>query len=215
MYGSTTKGDVVKRSDCILVYGSTTKGGVVKGSDCILVYESTTKGDVVQRSDCILVYGNTTKGGVVQRSDCILVYGSTTKGDVVKRSDCILVYGSTTKCDVVKRSDCILVYGSTTKGDFVKRSHTTEVPTHLRMLLQSQPFVPHCYRKPQGIPHTRRPVSQCFIPSVDIQIHKLLCHYMSGLSLHNLPPLLCPINCNWYKRLTTKLVLEHRTCSGT
>ena len=34
MYGSTTKGDVVKRSDCILVYGSTTKGGVVKRSDC-------------------------------------------------------------------------------------------------------------------------------------------------------------------------------------
>ena len=30
-----TKGDVVKRSDCILVYGSTTKGDVVKRSDCI------------------------------------------------------------------------------------------------------------------------------------------------------------------------------------
>ena len=37
MYGSTTKGNVVKRSDCILVYGSTTKGDVVKRSDCILV----------------------------------------------------------------------------------------------------------------------------------------------------------------------------------
>ena len=35
MYGSTTKGDVVKRSDCILVYGSTIKGDVVKRSDCI------------------------------------------------------------------------------------------------------------------------------------------------------------------------------------
>ena len=34
MYGSTTKGDVVKRSDCILVYGSTTKGDVVKRSEC-------------------------------------------------------------------------------------------------------------------------------------------------------------------------------------
>ena len=55
MKGSTTKGDVVKRSDCILVYGSTTKGDVVKRSDCILVYGSTTKGDVVKRSDCILV----------------------------------------------------------------------------------------------------------------------------------------------------------------
>ena len=43
VYGSTTKGDVVKRSDCILVYGSTTKGDVVKRSDCILVYGSTTK----------------------------------------------------------------------------------------------------------------------------------------------------------------------------
>ena len=53
VYGSTTKGDVVKRSDGILVYGSTTKGGVVKRSDCILVYGSTTKGDVVKRSDCI------------------------------------------------------------------------------------------------------------------------------------------------------------------
>ena len=32
MYGSTTKGGVVKRYDCILslVYGSTTKGDVVK-----------------------------------------------------------------------------------------------------------------------------------------------------------------------------------------
>ena len=38
MYGSTTKGGVVKWSDCILVYGSITKGGVVKRSDCILVY---------------------------------------------------------------------------------------------------------------------------------------------------------------------------------
>ena len=39
MYGSTTKGDVVKWSDCILVYGSTTKGDVVKWSDCIfLIY---------------------------------------------------------------------------------------------------------------------------------------------------------------------------------
>ena len=56
MYGSTTKGDVVKRSDCILVYGSTTKGDVKKRSDCILVYGSTTKGDVKKRSDCILVY---------------------------------------------------------------------------------------------------------------------------------------------------------------
>ena len=97
----------------MLVYGSTIKGDVVKRSDCILVYGSTTKGDVVKRSDCILVYGSTTKGGVVKRSDCILVYGSTIKCDVVKRSDCILVYGSTIKCDVVKRSDCILVYGST------------------------------------------------------------------------------------------------------
>ena len=32
MYGSTAKGDVVKRSDCILVYGSTMKGDVVKRS---------------------------------------------------------------------------------------------------------------------------------------------------------------------------------------
>ena len=52
MCGSTAKGGVVKRSDCILVYGKTTKGGVVKMSDCILVYGSTTKGDVVKRSDC-------------------------------------------------------------------------------------------------------------------------------------------------------------------
>ena len=37
MYGSTTKGDVVERSDYILVYGSTTKGGVVKRSDCTLL----------------------------------------------------------------------------------------------------------------------------------------------------------------------------------
>ena len=53
MYGSTTKGDVVKRSDCILVYGSTTKGDVVKRSDCILMYGSTTKGDFVKRSEYI------------------------------------------------------------------------------------------------------------------------------------------------------------------
>ena len=38
---------------CILVYGSTTKGDVVKRSDCILAYGSTTKGDVVKRSECI------------------------------------------------------------------------------------------------------------------------------------------------------------------
>ena len=56
MYGSTTKGDVVKRSDCILVYGSTTKGGVVKRSDCILLYGSTTNGGVVKRSDYITVF---------------------------------------------------------------------------------------------------------------------------------------------------------------
>ena len=49
MCGSTTKGDVVKRSDCILVYGSTTKGDVVKRSDCTLVCGSTTKGDIVER----------------------------------------------------------------------------------------------------------------------------------------------------------------------
>ena len=36
MYGNTTKGDVVRRTDCILVYGSTTKGDVVKRSECIL-----------------------------------------------------------------------------------------------------------------------------------------------------------------------------------
>ena len=35
----------------ILVYGSTTKGDVVKRSDCILVYRSTTKGDVVKISE--------------------------------------------------------------------------------------------------------------------------------------------------------------------
>ena len=28
----------MKRSNCTLVYGSTTKGGVVKRPDCILVY---------------------------------------------------------------------------------------------------------------------------------------------------------------------------------
>ena len=32
MYGSTTKGDVVKRFDCILVHRSTTKGDVVEDS---------------------------------------------------------------------------------------------------------------------------------------------------------------------------------------
>ena len=57
MYGSTTKGDVVKRSDCILVYGSTTKGDVMKRSDCILVYESTTKDDVTYiEPNCILLF---------------------------------------------------------------------------------------------------------------------------------------------------------------
>ena len=56
MYGSTTKGDVVKRSDYILVYGSTTNGDVVKRSNCILVYGSTTKGDVVKRSDCNTIF---------------------------------------------------------------------------------------------------------------------------------------------------------------
>ena len=71
MYGSTTKSDVVKRSDC--TYTS--------------VWEHY-QGDVVKRSDCIQVYGSTTKGGVVKRSDCILVYGSTTKGGAVKRSEC-------------------------------------------------------------------------------------------------------------------------------
>ena len=56
MPGALYKGDVIKRSDCILVYGSTIyKGDVVKRSDCILVYESTTKGDVVKGSDSILV----------------------------------------------------------------------------------------------------------------------------------------------------------------
>ena len=49
MYGSTTKGDVVKRSTLILVHGSTTKGDVVKRSTLILVHGSTTKGDVVKR----------------------------------------------------------------------------------------------------------------------------------------------------------------------
>ena len=38
VHESTTKGDVVERSDCILVHGSTTKDDVVKRSDCILVY---------------------------------------------------------------------------------------------------------------------------------------------------------------------------------
>ena len=40
----------MKRSDCIymLVYGSPSKGDVVKRSDCIPVYGSTTKGDVVE-----------------------------------------------------------------------------------------------------------------------------------------------------------------------
>ena len=64
MYGSTTKGDAVKRCDCILVYGSTTKGDAVKRSDCILVYGSTTKGNIVKRSDCILVYMNEGKWGI-------------------------------------------------------------------------------------------------------------------------------------------------------
>ena len=41
---------------CILVYGSTTKGDVVQRSDCILVYVGTTKGDVVKRSDRISNY---------------------------------------------------------------------------------------------------------------------------------------------------------------
>ena len=44
MYVSTTKGDVVKRSNCILVYGSTTKGDVVKRSNCILVYKMYVQG---------------------------------------------------------------------------------------------------------------------------------------------------------------------------
>ena len=35
----------------MLVYSSTTKGDVVKWSDCILVYGSTTKGDVVEKYD--------------------------------------------------------------------------------------------------------------------------------------------------------------------
>ena len=39
----------MKRFDCIVVYGSTTKGGVVKRSDYIIVYGSTTKGDFVKR----------------------------------------------------------------------------------------------------------------------------------------------------------------------
>ena len=54
MYGSTTKGDAVKRSDCILVYGSTTKGDVVKRSDCTLLHGSTTKGkgnDIMKRNE--------------------------------------------------------------------------------------------------------------------------------------------------------------------
>ena len=38
MYGSTTKGDVVNRSDCILVYRNTTKGDVVKRSDCLVAF---------------------------------------------------------------------------------------------------------------------------------------------------------------------------------
>ena len=36
MYGSTTKGDVIERFDCILVYGSTTKGNVIERFDCII-----------------------------------------------------------------------------------------------------------------------------------------------------------------------------------
>ena len=38
MYGSTTKGDVVKRSDCILVYGSTATGDIVNRPDCVWEY---------------------------------------------------------------------------------------------------------------------------------------------------------------------------------
>ena len=49
-----TKGDVVKRSGCILVYGNTTKGGVVERSVYYVVYGHTTKSDVVKRSNCIL-----------------------------------------------------------------------------------------------------------------------------------------------------------------
>ena len=41
------------------MYGSTTKGGVVKRSDCILVHGSITKGDVVKRSDCYTDMGST------------------------------------------------------------------------------------------------------------------------------------------------------------
>ena len=37
LYESTNKGDVVKRSDCILVYGSTAKGGVVKRANCTCI----------------------------------------------------------------------------------------------------------------------------------------------------------------------------------
>ena len=62
------------------MYGSTTKGGVVKRSDCIPVYGTTTKGDIVKRSDCILVYGRTTKGDVVKRSDCIHKHTARTLG---------------------------------------------------------------------------------------------------------------------------------------
>ena len=52
MYVSITKGDVVERSDCMLVYGSTTKGDVVKRSHCILVYMGALpcKGDVMMGS---------------------------------------------------------------------------------------------------------------------------------------------------------------------
>ena len=51
MYGSTTTGDFVKRYVYIIqVHKSTTKGGVVKRSDCTVVYGSTTEDDVVKRS---------------------------------------------------------------------------------------------------------------------------------------------------------------------
>ena len=52
MYGSTTKGDVVKTFNCIPVYGSTTKGDAVKRFDCILEYGSTTKDAVI----CVFRY---------------------------------------------------------------------------------------------------------------------------------------------------------------
>ena len=107
--GTLYKGDVIKRSDCILVYGSTTKGDVVKRSDCILVYGSTTKGDVVKRSDCILVYGRNTKGDVVKGSDNILVCWSTTKGGaILKRLHTACVFACMHACV------CAFVYTSCT-----------------------------------------------------------------------------------------------------